>query len=77
MFSNQKEKTSHLMGGKDKLKEEEEEEEEIDRKKTKKTKTKTKTEPQFSHRSPLLEASVNYFISVQELLIASVPRNNR
>ena len=56
MFSNQKEKTSHLMGGKDKLQEEEkEEEEEIDRKKRQKTKQKLSS---ISHRSPLPEASV-------------------
>ena len=75
MLSNQKEKTSHLTGEKDNL-QEEEEEKEIDKKQTNKQ-TKTKTEPQFCHRSPLLEASVTYFISVQELIIASVPRNNR
>ena len=56
MFSNQKEKTSHLMGGKDKLQEEEEEEEEeIDRKKRQKTKQKLSS---ISHRSPLPEAPV-------------------
>ena len=72
MLSNQKEKTSHLTGEKDNL----QEEEEGQNKQTNKQ-TKTKTEPQFCHRSPLLEESVTYFISVQELIIASVPRNNR